>query len=78
MSTTHLMTLAEYVEQTGTTPEDLAAKSGLSANNIRRYIRGARVPRMTGGPDSEMAKLIRACDGRITADSFLCLQSRVA
>lgn len=67
----NVLSFAEYFRLTGATQEEIAARANVSRSAIAKYLAGIRVPRMTGGENSEMARLIRACEGRISADSFI-------
>lgn len=65
------LSLSEYIRVSGRSPDEIAVQAGVNRSSITRYLSGTRVPRMSGGDNSEMARLIRACEGMISADSFL-------
>ena len=69
------MTLRDYLARTDTDRTQFAATIGVSAETVRRYLTGERIP------DKErMSRIALATDGQVTANDFfdLPLQRKVA
>ncbi len=60
------MTLAEYIDQTGETHEQLATKIGeCSVSGLRKWLRGERIPQK-----EVMERIFVATDGKVRPDDF--------
>jgi DNA-binding transcriptional regulator YdaS (Cro superfamily) len=59
------MHLSEHLDTHGLTYSAFARQIGVSAETVRRYCNGERVP-----APSIMRRIIRATEGKVTADSF--------
>jgi hypothetical protein len=60
------MTLAEYINETGETHEQLATRIGdCSVGGLRKWLRGDRIPQK-----EQMDRIFAATNGRVQANDF--------
>lgn len=60
------MKLAEYIEETRETHEQLAARIGdCSVSGLRKWLRGERIPQK-----DQMGRIVAATDGKVMPNDF--------
>ena len=64
------MKLGDYLDQNGVTVQDFADRLEMSAEAIRLYVAGRRVPR-----PNAMAKIINATGGKVEPNDFFAAGS---
>jgi hypothetical protein len=64
------MSLSDYLDLSGETDAEFAKRVGVARSTVTRWRLGIRIPRMQGR-NSEMARVRKATEGLVSADSFL-------
>jgi hypothetical protein len=66
------MRLNDFIEKNSPSVEAFALNAGLSADAIRKYLRGERTPRR-----KSITKIIDATQGQVTANDFYDLPQKI-
>lgn len=73
MVTNGRMTLNEYIAQQGITASEFARRLGVSAETVRRYREGERIPRR-----EEMQRIFEVTGGAVAPNDFFPLNNGAA